>query len=431
MHDSSTKQVIVSTQSKADLTKFSERIALFDESGTALQVHTEEELNSRYAPLARSWQASVFEDSLRPHSQYESPTMVWTDNMTTALSSPVVYKPAIVGGGSQVNDWNGLTSPTDSNILWSPGLFETFNGGSSDLEMHGELKGGVAGQEWVVVGEFDTNSTNSVIEIAFYASASVPLYPFLEVDGRPVSNVNLSAFTTTTADRKLTITFPFPAARRIRIWALNRVAEIRVPTGNSITKPTDTIRRRYAVLGDSLVNGSNAGGRGFPSGGSTAETHAAMLLRALVAQQPVLAGVGAQGYTTSSAFATVATSLATFSLNGAFIYGSVNDPQAGTGVQAAVESILSTLSAVPLRVVIGVPRAGWEACNVALAAAAAAAGVPFVQMDGFIYGSGSRVDPQTGGNAAYFMHSDGSHPTQAGHRAIAGYVFDQVSRLLD
>lgn len=51
MYDSSTKQVIVSTQSKADLTKFSERIALFDESGTALQVHTEEELNSRYAPL--------------------------------------------------------------------------------------------------------------------------------------------------------------------------------------------------------------------------------------------------------------------------------------------------------------------------------------------------------------------------------------------
>lgn len=60
MHDSSTKQVIISTQSKADLTKFSERIALFDESGTALQVHTEEELNSRFVSSVRSrWTVGI------------------------------------------------------------------------------------------------------------------------------------------------------------------------------------------------------------------------------------------------------------------------------------------------------------------------------------------------------------------------------------
>lgn len=38
MYDSATKQVIVSTQSKADLTKFSERIALFDEAGNSIDL---------------------------------------------------------------------------------------------------------------------------------------------------------------------------------------------------------------------------------------------------------------------------------------------------------------------------------------------------------------------------------------------------------
>ena len=74
MYDSSTKQVIVSTQSKADLTKVSERIALFDESGTALQVHTEEELNSRYVLLD-------------PSTETQDLSALITDLQTAGLSS--------------------------------------------------------------------------------------------------------------------------------------------------------------------------------------------------------------------------------------------------------------------------------------------------------------------------------------------------------
>ena len=74
---------------------------------------------------------------------------------TTALSSPVVYRPYICGTGSQVTNSDGQG---DSNIRFLSGTYNTANGGSADLAMYGSIKPGGDAQvaRWPVIASFNT-----------------------------------------------------------------------------------------------------------------------------------------------------------------------------------------------------------------------------------------------------------------------------------
>lgn len=390
---------------------------------TSSQVATKQYVDE--AARRADWIDSLFEESLRPYNEWSTPTVQWSSGMTTALSSPVEYTPVVTNTGAQVTNWNGLAGPVDPHFLWSPGRFYTQNGGLNDLTLHAHDKSGVAGYPWPLIAEFTTSVGVNVIELAFYDTTNFVNYLFLEVEGRPVCpNVFHVDPIAITPDMKLTITFPDARSRRIRMWLPTRLAAVRVPNGCSITKPTDPIRRRYAVCGDSFVNGSSDS---YAWGAAPYETHGALLLRALKAQQPVLAGVGQTGFIAGQNYQTRASDLASFDLDGIFVYGSVNDSQDGVGVQAACETFLATLGDVPLKVVVGCVRSGWNgAYNSALQAAAAAANVQYIDMSNFITGDGSIYDMQSGGNAGWFIGGDGVHPTTAAHHAIAKRVFSEV-----
>lgn len=377
-------------------------------------------LDGAYAPLGIG-QVTSYLDSLL-NSDPRGIAASWATG-DSALPSPAIYYPSIVNTGSQVSDWDSINGPADPNFLWSPGTFSTANGGAGDLEMHGNNKAaGAAGYPWLMVFEFMT--TASQVDLVFWDGA-VASAAFIEVNGRPLTLDYLGS-PSTSGTRTLTLAFQGTSTKRIRAWSSSRFRAVKVPTGQTISKPAPTIVRRYGVIGDSWVNGASGTGE---TGSSGVSTWAAQLLRALRAQQPLQAGIGGRGLMTTASYAGWAANVASWDLDAVLVCGSINDPQSATGVQAAMQALLNTLSDVPIRVVVGCMRQGWEAYNTALEAAAQAEGVPFVP-GGIITGSGNVTNnPQINGNAGWFLLPDNAHLNSAGHRYVLEHVFRHVAPL--
>ncbi len=368
--------------------------------------------------------------SFAPPPARDLPVITLSPGENTALSSPVVYRPYIVGTGVQVLNSDGQG---DSNIRFSPGTYASSNGGQGDFAMYGEIKPGGAAQfaRWTFDATFVTSASNSVVEVGFFSLNTFSDEPMIEVNGRRVADAApLRTFGGN--GWKLTLTFPTAASRRIvlTIPGAAGLMAIRVPTGNTITKPTDAIGKRMAIIGDSFVNGAGSGSSG---NAFNHETFAPMLAHLLGADERLLAGIGGTGFVaggTTNNYETRLPYVLGKNPHVLIFFCSINDGTNGAGLQAAVTSALALCTAVPEVYVIGCVRAGYEASNAAAKTATLAAGRKWVNMDGFINGTGRITDRKGDGNADFFIVADGVHPTLEGHRALARGIFRQMSGTL-
>lgn len=361
---------------------------------------------------------SLFMPILPPN---DVPTVVWSDGLTSSFASPVTYRPNIVGKGSKTDNWNSVTGTPDPNFYFDPGYFETSNGPSQDLEMHGEYKFGGASQAaaWNVAFEFATSSTDA-FELGIYDTGNSAF--IIEVGGIQAGYYSVPPGLA--AGKKVTITFPRVGTRYIRISGLSRLAYVWMKTGASITKPTMS-RRRGAIFGDSYVGG--AGGpysatvAGPDRGAGQISTFAPEILKVMGSNSHILAGIGGTGFVaTAQPYITRVPEVLDLNPNFIFASGSINDPSNGAGVQAAVEAFLEATDSVSERYISTVTRAEWTACSAAIRAAVNAYGngVKLLDIEGIFYGSGNSISGGTG-TRSIFMMSDGSHPTYQGHRLIA------------
>lgn len=383
-------------------------------------------LNRRYARLD-SWVPARINESLTEAPLRDQPTVTWTNTMATALSSPVVYVPPGVNGGSQVTNWDGQS---DTNMRWFSGVFNTANGGASDLAMYGSIKqgGGAQFARYPIIVEFITSSTNTTIEVSGY-SLSASLDHGIEVDGKLVSR-NPFVRPYSTASWTMTITFPVARSRRMRLYipAEAGLGAIRVPTGQSITKPSGSPVKRIAILGDSWSNGTGIGSGGYWN------SYAMLLARFLQADDIFHMGIGGTGFVagtdggTPNNYGTRASVVTGKSPHIVIMNCSTNDGAAGTGVTAAVTSILSTFSAasIPKVYVVGQPLSAYFSNSEAARAATYNSGQQFLDLGNLFSGTGHMYNPVGDGNREYFISSDNSHPNDAGHRAIAEMTFQLI-----
>lgn len=375
--------------------------------------------------------AALYEIPLPPDDR---PTVTWSSSMTSSFTSPVTVKPSIVGTGTQVSNWNSWTGTPDPNFHVDPGVFGTANGGSSDLEIHGETKPGGSAQaaSWPYTVEFITSETDA-FEVGIYDTGSSAF--ILEVGGISAGYFQVPSGLAT--GKKFNVTFPRSGRRHIRLVGVPRFSALYLKTGQSITKPVVT-RRVGAIIGDSYVGGAGGtyglSGSGAASDRGTTQItgYAPRLLRAMGSNAHVLAGIGGTGLVATSPTSHYQTRVAAvngFSPNFLVVTGSINDPSNGNGVQAAVEALLASTTSIPERYLMTVTRQGWEACNTAIRAGVAAHGnsnVKIIEVDGILDGTGNSINGGTGMRGQFLM-SDNSHPNQAGHdyilrRAVREYL---------
>ena len=346
-----------------------------------------------------------------------TPIITQATGESTALSSPVVYKPYICGTGAQVLDSNGQG---DMYIRFDPGTFNSGAGGSNDLAMYGSIKpgGDASYARWPVIARFTTSSSNSVVEIGFYsADNNDQIFPLIEVNGRPLQDYCMRR-TVAGSGWKFTMTFPTAQSRTIALYCVGSagITAIRVPTGQSISKPAAP-SSLIAFIGDSFCNGA---GVASVDGALISETFPRRLGRYLCQNSFILAGIGGTGFTAggvTSNYLSRASYVSSKSPNILIVNGSINDGTGAGTLAADVSAFLSACSTIPRVIVIGTMVAGYEANHAAVKAATLSAGREFVDMASFM---------SVGGQPTYF-YSDSVHPSFSGHGAIARSIYRKIS----
>lgn len=350
--------------------------------------------------------------------------------LPSALPSPVEYRPSIAGTGSAVNNWDGRNNAA---FKIHSGRFRTANGGSNDMCLEGEMKpgGSASAARWPMIVEF--NTTSPQIEIAAYGGLNY-LDMRIEVNGSPAIGDYVLTSPNLGQGKTALLTFPDSRARRICLYLDGGLGlySIRVPSGRTITKPTDTLRTGV-IVGDSYPNGSGSPTE-FPAGASIFDTYAREVLRALGCNDLALGAIGGSGFTqsvaSSSQYINRVSAILAMSPSVMVVNGSINDVvSTPAAIQAAAEAFLDATASIPERYVLGVMKSGNDANYNAVKAAAASKNVPFIEMRNFVYGTGNVLAPGATGNAGVFLLPDNSHPTFAAHRAIASAVFQQIAAL--
>lgn len=401
-----------------------------------LSTETREGLQAAY--VARSDWADLVIGSLATLAPpINTPAVSYSAGTTTAMSSPVEYRPVVCGTGAKVDNWNGQS---DTRFRFHPGTFETASGANSDLALIGKLKPGGAPQaaRWPIIVDFETSAGVNALEVVFYGAGDISFK--LEVNGMPAISDNMLYGTSGLGTgKKALLTFSDARVRRIRLYISGGSGfhSVRVPTGQSITKPTAT-RRMGAFIGDSYVNGSGNVTNTDP-GASQFDTFALRILKGLGANEVMLAGIGGTGWVAGATNPTPAdyqsrvAEVMAANPNFLLIYGSSNDgPYDYATIRAAAETLLDSTAAVAERYVIGPIRSGYSVQRDAVRDAAVAKGVPFIDMLGFIDVTGGTniQNPVSSRNGSIFVLSDGTHPTFTGHRAIELALFRQIAALI-
>jgi lysophospholipase L1-like esterase len=148
MYDQAVKQLVVTTTPKADLTRVSERVALFDEAGNPLTVHSEAELNSQFVLLD-------------PSSKTQDLSTLITDLQTAGLSNIGVSSaaPGVNDGGAPftIHDTFEGSAVTLSARMPTIGSSWGVSAGGFDLDGSGGLKrtGSVASIAYITAGTSD------------------------------------------------------------------------------------------------------------------------------------------------------------------------------------------------------------------------------------------------------------------------------------
>lgn len=396
--------------------------ALIDTPGSATQT----QLNATFA-ARDGWAKTALQEMETLAPAINTPTLTYADgHSTSSLTSPVEYRPSICGTGSQVTNWNGQNDPV---FVFHPGLFRTFNGGSADMCMEGQtIPSAPAASRWPIIVEFDTSATVDKVEVAFYGSSALDMK--IEVNNNPaVTTAIIPGPNGLTAGKRALLTFPDARVRRLRLYLYGAIGlyAVRVPTGTSISKPTDT-PRVGAFIGDSFVGGSLTSATSPFAGAGWSETFALPVLKSLGCNRFVLAAVGGQGLVAGTApYSTRVSAVLGMSPAVLCVNGSINDGTTGTGVQVAAENLLDATTTIPERYMIGTMRNGYAENHAACAAAAESRAVPFVDMLDFLNGTGRAGAPTGDGNRDFYLLPDGAHPTYAGHRAIASHIVRAIA----
>ena len=368
-----------------------------------------------------------FNAAFNPTCAADTPIITQETGDTPTIVSGVQYHPYICRTGVQITGSNGQGDPY---IRFSQGSYSTRDGANADAVMVGELKPGGASQfaSWPIHATFVTSSNNSLVEVNFYSvTDSTQIFPLIEVNGRLVGDTAIIR-TVTGRGWGFKLQFPYAASRTIKLYCNSDIGLewITVPSGNSISKPVDTINKLVCVLGDSFVNGA---GVGFVGGANESESFAPRLARLIGADSLLLAGIGGTGFVSggaTNAYYTRAAFILTKSPNVLIINGSINDGSSAGAIAAAVTSFLALVTTIPKVIVLGTMVAGYEANHDAVKAATLAAGRTFIDMKGFIYGTGYVGNTVGNGNADFYKYTDGVHPSIEGHRAIALRAFCQL-----
>jgi lysophospholipase L1-like esterase len=295
------------------------------------------------------------------------------------------------------------------------------------------LKPGGATQSayWPFSVEFET--TSDIVQVKSRAGITSPNQGIILVNGRMVQDTRIQSTTAAGSWTRMRLTFPSTGFRRIQIIGLNPSAGsfggVQVTTGHSVIRPDYAVKRRIAIIGDSLTNGSGVA----PGGAVFTETYALRLAYLLGADQVILAGIGGTGWVaqsgseTQSHFGARVAPVVAMNPDVIIFAGSRNDTSA-TGVQAAVEAALDGCANVPEVYVTGtVTKAGFTAQNAAVKAGTEAKGRKFVDLAGIFYGTGKAGALANNGNADFFIGSDGIHPTHEGHKYIARCFFQAIA----
>lgn len=392
---------------------------------TALDAHND----TRYSKLTAWMEARTATADERPPA-VDIPTIVWSSSDVTALTSPAIVRPAACNTGSQVTNWDGATDPV---FRYEPGVFMTDAGGNADYALYGSVKPGGDAQaaRWPLAISFVTQPTNSIVEIAFY-SRETNNGIRVEVNGRFTSEA-LSYTPSPSNAGKVTLSFPTAAARTIRIWAFGTlgIAQVRIPTGQALTRPTAP-KRLTALLGDSYLNGA---GSSFPYAATVDQTTYGLRFgRYIGGDSFMFAGIGGTGISAGSSgtpannYATRAAVINARAPQVLIINASINDGTAAGSLQASTTALLNQFAAVPEVYVLGGIKAGYEANYAAVRAATVAAGRTYLDLGGVLFGSGKLGSPKGDGTNDFWLAEDGAHPTADAHVAIARVAFKAYAR---
>lgn len=385
-----------------------------------------------------TWPEARADHSTLPPALLDRPTIKWYAGLDTTMTNPAVFAPSVVGTGTQVVGWDGQDDPV---FRFGMGDFKTFNGANADLSLIGDIKpgGGAQYARWPLSFEFITDADNDTVEVGVFGAGTGDAAVLVEVNGAPVDDVlSYRDGSISGSPCRVVLTFPNARSRRIRILAGGTfgLVEVRVPTGQTLTKP-GPVTRRVAMVGDSWVNGAGSSSSPTDPGAGLLETFAPRLGRMMGAEDTVLAGIGTTGYSAGGAESSYISRMdmvETFAPDAVVVYGSQND----SGVDGSVlrtkadELIARALTITPEVYVIGCGLAGTgaEATVPPVRDAADAAGVPFVDITGLIKGPGNQLDrgPSglVAGNGSLFRLSDNNHPSLAGHRMLAREIFRRM-----
>jgi len=316
----------------------------------------------------------------------------------------------VAAGGTQTStaelDLTGSTRFRYSGVPAAAGW--TSNAGQY-VETDYKPGGSSQNAKWLFNVEFVLDGADEV-EIRLNAPSANPRLGMVVVNGRRILATPIIATAAAGGGYSAKLTFPTIARRHIKIYGLNgnqgRFGGVAVPAGGTVTKPTRTITRRVAIIGDSFTNGAN--------GVSSVETFAWDLARKMHADEVIQAGIGGTGFINqinSEAASVYAGRIATvmgMNPHAVVFVGGRNDGN-DAGLQAAVEACLDATAGVERWVVsqdLSSPG------NLAIKAAANGRTVPFADMSDHM--------------STCEISNDGVHPTFAGHRTFANLAWERM-----
>lgn len=370
-------------------------------------------------------------------NQITQSTVARTMGAATVMSSP----PTIVENGSAFTLPVGtFKNPTDAAFQSSGApLYDGGNGLSvtaSGREPTRSDATPVSTWSGAMRWAFDFDGTAFEFQVLQFGGTSYRIWVNEQMDASAVhSFVNVNGF--------VTVTFGSRAYRRIVVELIGAVYFRGTRNSNDgvITK-SQLSTSRWCWIGDSYGYGvgANDPGRAFST------TAMRLLGMRDFYNQASVSGTGILA--TAATYGRYATRLTNdvvpLAPTGIVIQGSLNDVNQGKtpsacaaelhtligSIRAALPSALIVCTS-PLYAAIASNIAGLSAMNTALAAQAATDGVPFVDVIGEVWFTGTgRVGATNGtGNSDFYLSADTVHPPQAGHDYLAAKLAGALGRL--
>jgi lysophospholipase L1-like esterase len=269
-------------------------------------------------------------------------------------------------------------------------------------------------------------------------------YYRLSVDGIPVSPLAPLAGPTDVIDGK--VYRRHVSFNGVRAQRLIRVEYDNAFFGGVTVGPMDTLYAPFTVngaraiiLGDSFTEGTGA---------SAWFTGYARMLGELMGWDAWQSGIGGTGYIAPGLYnlpfgSRVQHDVIGYKPEFVIIAGGFNDiryndaTRVGSAAAAVFEAIQAGLPDATV-IVVGPWRPNQSddgktlvPLNAELSKVAASAGLPYVDVLDWFSGNGNAKTPSPAGNATYYIGSDGTHPTQAGHQYLAERLASELMSIFN